>query len=203
MGGSSCFGKSIARLPVGSGHCSSPFPASASFRLRPWRHVCRTRFAFGFGGSARPASSGKPRSAGCGIIGLRWVVQAGSIGLRQFLGHCCLTIHSSRRRFATRLNSGVRPQWVQVGGGSGLGKSTGRFPVGSGHRSSPFSVSASSRLRPWPQVHHTWFAFGFGGSALPASPGKPRLAGCGIIGLRLVVQAGSIGLSASFSATAA
>ena len=95
-------------MPVGSGHCSSPLPASASFRLRPWRHVCRTRFAFGFGGSARPASSGKPRPAGCGIIGLRWVVQAGSIGLRQFLGHCCLTIHSSRRRFAARLNSGVR-----------------------------------------------------------------------------------------------
>jgi len=32
---------------------------------------------------------------------------------------------------------------------------------------------------------------------------RPRLAGCGIIGLRCVVQAGSIGLSASFPATAA
>ena len=180
-------------MPVGSGHCSSPFPASASFRLRPWRHVCRTRFAFGFGGSARPASSGKPRPAGCGIIGLRWVVQAGSIGLRQFLGHCCLTIHSSRRRFATRLNSGVRPQCGKGRVVSCFGKSTGCFPVGSGHRCSPFPVSASSRLRPWRQVRHTRIAFGFGGSARQASLGKPRLAGCGIIDLRLVVQVGSIG----------
>jgi len=118
-----------------------------------------------------------------------------------------LTVQSSGRqnRYAVLapLTSSVRPQWGKVGGGSCFSKSTGRFPVGSGHRSLPLPASASLRLRPWHQVRRTRFAFGFGGSALPASPGKPRLAGCGIIGLRLVVQAGSIGLSASFSATAA
>jgi len=106
-----------------------------------------------------------------------------------------LTIHSSRRHFAARLNSGVRPQWGKVRDGSCLGRSTGGFPVGAGHCSSLLPVSASSRLRPWRQRFRTRFALGFGYSAHPALPGKLRLTGCGIIGLRCVFQAGSIGPS--------
>ena len=45
-----------------------------------------------------------------------------------------LTIHSSRRRFAARLNSGVRPRWITFGGGSCFGRFTGRSPVGTGYR---------------------------------------------------------------------
>ena len=100
------------------------------------------------------------------------------------IGHCCLTTHPSRRRSAARLNSGVRPQWGKVRGGSCSGKSTGGFPVSSGQRSSLFSVSVSSRLRPWHHVCRTRFALGFGNSARPALPGKPQSCDCGIIGLR-------------------
>ena len=71
-------------------------------------------------------------------------------------------------RAAARLNSGVRPQCGKGRVVSCFGKSTGCFPVGSGHRCSPFPVSASSRLRPWRQVRHTRIAFGFGGSARQA-----------------------------------
>ena len=40
-----------------------------------------------------------------------WRSKQAAMARRVILGPCCLTTHSSRRRSAARLNSGVRPQW--------------------------------------------------------------------------------------------
>ena len=58
-----------------------------------------------------------------------------------------LTIHSSRTRFACRLNSGVRPWWSKCVGGRRFGEFADVYAVGSGQRSSPLLVAVSLVLR--------------------------------------------------------
>lgn len=58
-----------------------------------------------------------------------------------------LTIHSSRRRLAARLNSGVRPWWSKCVGGCRFGEFAGVHAVGSGQQSSPLLVAVSLVLR--------------------------------------------------------
>lgn len=115
MGGGSRFGMFPGCLPVGSGYCRSPLPASASSRLRPWRQARGTRVLAAFGCSALPATPGKPRPARCGNIGAscssRWVAPAGG----KLSGQFRLTSQSSRYRFAVRLISSVRRHWGKVG----------------------------------------------------------------------------------------
>ena len=174
--GGSCFGRSTGGFPVGSGHPSSLPSLSASLWLRPWHHVCRTRFAFGFGYSARPALSGKPHLTGCGIIGLRYVVKAGSNGpsgnprpmlpnnsfkptwlsprgLIQALGSSGLIIglflfRTARCLFAGRLR-------LQVFAATAFG----RFPASASASGFPHSLSFRLRARP---------AAGFSGKLHPA-----------------------------------
>jgi len=105
-----------------------------------------------------------------------------------------LTIHSSRRRFAARLNSGVRPQWVKLGGGSCFGSFPTVCPSAPG---AAFHCFRHRQIRSFGlglSVLCTRRFASFGDSARQGLSGKPRLAGCGIIGLRCVFQAGSSGL---------
>ncbi len=131
------------------------FSALASSRLRPRLYFCCTIIAAGFGGSTQHGFSGKPRfrklwhyqPSSCSSGGWFWSVA-------KHLGQSHLTSHSSRRCFATRLNSGVRRGGTKPSGGFGFGS----FPVPPGH--------------------------GFGRTALQGSPGKPRPAVCGKLSKR-------------------
>nr|URK21037.1 hypothetical protein [Pseudomonas monteilii]WMM93670.1 hypothetical protein [Pseudomonas monteilii] len=63
---------------------------------------------FGFGNTARQSSQGKPRSLGLWQDRLALGCTSGQLSQRlHIIGQSCLTIHSSRTRFAARLNSGV------------------------------------------------------------------------------------------------
>ncbi len=179
--------------PLGSASLAVWVSAAATFRRKPRAPDFRAAPSLPFGswGQAAGWRTCAPQrfSRPCSGQACRRAGLAYSSG-KQAVGFIAggPTIHSSRRHFVARLNSGVRPQWVKVRCGSCLGKSTCCLPVGSGYRSSLSSVSASSRLRSWRHGCHARFALGFGYSARPASSGKPRPYGCGIICFRYVVQ---------------
>ena len=121
-----------------------------------------------------------------------WRSKQAAMARRVILGPCCLTTHSSRRRSAARLNSGVRPQWIKLGGGSCFGSFPTVCPSAPG---AAFHCSRHRQIRGFGlglSVLCTRRFASFGDSARPGLPGKPRLAGCGIIGLRCVFQAAAL-----------
>ena len=104
------------------------------------------------------------------------------------IGCSRLTVHSSRTRFASRLNSRVRRRCVGLAGRSSFGSNIGKSQVGSGHQFQLFLASASSPLRLTLHCPAAIISSRFGGNARQGFPCKLHPASCGMIGSRWVTQ---------------
>jgi len=93
----SCFGQFAASARVGAGD-GVDLAASGSCASVSGRRICRTRLVIT---SVALRATAFRASPGCGVVA--FLAQAVAV-----LGHPHLTVHSSRTRFAGRLNSGVR-----------------------------------------------------------------------------------------------
>ena len=104
-------------------------------------------------------------------------------------GHSRLTVHSSRRRYAARLNSRVRRRCVGLAGPSSFGGNIGKSLVGSGEQFQLLLAAASPPLRLTLHCSAAIISSHFGGKARQGFPGKFHPASCGMIGSRWVAQA--------------
>lgn len=143
------------RLPTGSGHRFHCFRHRQIRDFDLGLSVLYTRLFTSFGGSARQGFPGKPRLAGCGIIGLRCVFQAGSISLRQV----------SRPLLP---NNSFKPTWLSP---RGLITALGRGGA---------NPSWGFHFGDFPATPGT----GFSGTTRHGALGKPRSATCGKLGKR-------------------
>ena len=141
------FGEFAGMHAVGSGQQSSPllvavssalrlgtsFPRCARYSWLRWYHAPLHRWA----SSISQAVANLIQAA---VLGA-WLHHP------TFAATHCLTTHSSRSCFATRLNSSVRPWWSKCVGGRRFGEFAGVHAVGSGQQSSPLLMAVSSVLR--------------------------------------------------------
>ena len=122
-----CFARSTSRFGrIASDSAGAPPPSAwvdLRLRARVWSRLAV--LAVALSRASVLASAGRRSGFGSSSLGLRltrlsvsgsrFVRGIVACGSRASAVTSALTIRSSRRRFAARLNSGVRPLWQQVG----------------------------------------------------------------------------------------
>ncbi|SOU09267.1 hypothetical protein LMG19145_00350 [Xanthomonas arboricola pv. fragariae] len=142
------FGEFAGVHAVGSGQQSSPLLVGVSSVLRLARRSRAALVAVGFGGITRRCIAGQAPSRKLWHTRSRRQCWGAWLHHPTFAATHCLTTHSSRSCFATRLNSRVRQWWSKCVGGCCFGEFAGVHAVGSGQQSSALLVAVSSVLRP-------------------------------------------------------
>ncbi|MBB4133404.1 hypothetical protein GGR62_004235 [Xanthomonas campestris] len=110
-------------------------------------HCRATLIAPGFGANRPRGITAQASSRKLWHTRIRRAVLGSTVAVSAVSATHCLTTHSSRRCFATRLNSSVRPWWSKCVGGCRFGGFAGMHAVGSGQQSSPLLVAVSWVLR--------------------------------------------------------
>ncbi|MCW1984175.1 hypothetical protein FHY25_004259 [Xanthomonas arboricola] len=145
----------VVAASVSSQVCMRLDPESSHHRCGVWqvrcfalaRCYCAALGAVGFGGITHRCIAGQAPSRKLWHTRSRRQCWGAWLHHPTFAATHCLTTHSSRSCFATRLNSGVRPWCSKCVGDCRFGEFAGVHAVGSGQQSSPLLVAVSSVLR--------------------------------------------------------